>query len=277
MIGRWSCRHPLLIKCKLDGTSRYQVRCNQCVNCILRRKAVWTGRNHLEWLAWGQTGSFVTLTYDEEHIRNHSYRDVQLYLKRLRTLQKVRFYAAPDTGDQFGRFHWHLLLYSSENNPRTLHAAKMEWGCGSAHVAPILPERIGYTCGYVAKKLGKTFDGRQNCSLGLGMSYFLARGRKLATEGRTLQVYPRMFKIGKSRFPLDATCRRALKKGYQDAGGVVGPKLDLNLRPNDYDIVLNVLASDMLGGMQGDRLSEERELEKIEEKIRLCKGQTYNK
>ncbi len=256
MIGRWQCRHPIPIKDHKFGGLLAYARCNRCVNCILRRKALWTGRNILEWLDHGQTGAFITLTYSDEHVGSHSYKDIQSYLRNLRHLQKLRFYCAPDYGDQFGRFHWHLLLHNAEYENEKFHdAAQKFWSYGHVHLEPIIPERISYTCGYVAKKLTGISPGRQNQSLGLGTSHFLREGIKLATTNCALDAYPRLLKIGSKRYPIDATCRAALKKGFILAGGVPGKELDYTPRPDQLETVYQVLVNEKLGGSTADKIT----------------------
>lgn len=66
--------------------------------------------------------SFVTLTYDDEHLPAHgslNYRDFQLFAKRLR--QKIgpfRFYMCGEYGEDFQRPHYHALLFGAHFSDR---------------------------------------------------------------------------------------------------------------------------------------------------------------
>ena len=201
----------------------------------------------------GETGEFLTLTYDNDHLQNRSYRDVQLFLKKLRYLQKLRFFVAPDLGRRTKRFHWHMLLYHQNPDTTALHnAIQKSWVSGISDTRPILRERIGYTCGYVTQKITQVFTDRPHMSQSLGTAYYVAKGRQLATEGRPLNNYPNLLKIGKSRYPIDATCKRYLKKGFEDAGGVIGSMLDTPGSITEIDRVEKHLRYQSFGGNRGE-------------------------
>lgn len=73
--------------------------------------------------------SFVTLTFDDEHIPANysvSVRDVQLFNKRLRKSlpQKIRFFACGEYGDLTLRPHYHLLIFNHSFPDRKLHAVR---------------------------------------------------------------------------------------------------------------------------------------------------------
>lgn len=59
----------------------------------------------------------VTLTYDDAHLpalRSLVPRDLQLFMKRLRKAfsgKRIRFFAAGEYGDKFGRPHYHICLF----------------------------------------------------------------------------------------------------------------------------------------------------------------------
>ena len=58
--------------------------------------------------------SFVTLTYNDQHLPEHGslqYRDVTKFIKRLRHHAKFLYYYSGEYGDDNGRPHYHLCLF----------------------------------------------------------------------------------------------------------------------------------------------------------------------
>lgn len=73
--------------------------------------------------------SFITLTYDDEHVpANYSVdvRELQLFNKRLRKSlpQKIRFFACGEYGDQTLRPHYHSLIFGHSFPDKKLHAVR---------------------------------------------------------------------------------------------------------------------------------------------------------
>lgn len=105
------------------------IPCGQCVGCRLAYSREWANRCMLE-MQYHDSAYFVTLTYDDDHIPRSYYpdpetgeamvsytlkkRDVQLFMKRLRKAKsddKIRFFAAGEYGDQTFRPHYHLIIF----------------------------------------------------------------------------------------------------------------------------------------------------------------------
>ena len=58
--------------------------------------------------------SFVTLTYDDEHLPGDQcldHRDFQLFMKRLRKRFPSRFFMCGEYGGLNGRPHYHSILF----------------------------------------------------------------------------------------------------------------------------------------------------------------------
>lgn len=74
--------------------------------------------------------SFVTLTYDDQHLpTNYSVdvRELQLFMKRLRKSlpgRKIRFFACGEYGDQTLRPHYHLLIFNYDFPDKKLHSVR---------------------------------------------------------------------------------------------------------------------------------------------------------
>ncbi|AJK28304.1 putative replication initiation protein [Eel River basin pequenovirus] len=221
------CTSPIKRKHEVLG-GYYYVRCGQCARCVVRRKAIWTGRALCEWNSNGPDGAFCTLTYDDDHVDAASYEDVKLFLKLIRLVYPLRFLAVPDTGDQFGRFHWHLLLFGPQVTPILQDFVQEKWRCGLTDTRPINYERIGYTCGYVTKKIAGETVGRLRSSQFFGRDQLLAICAEYAATFGPITDYPTVLKLGKKRFPIGPTQRKYIA----DAFG-----LQPNSRPTwDYSV-----------------------------------------
>lgn len=118
------CFHPILCYQPFDGGSisfterkdhrSIRIPCRQCIGCRRARQDAWALRCMFEALmhrhAW-----FATFTYSDEFLPQRGsldYRDVQLFCKRLRRrVGRFRFFVAGEYGGQFGRPHWHMLIF----------------------------------------------------------------------------------------------------------------------------------------------------------------------
>lgn len=101
--------------------------CGKCVGCLLSRSREWAVKCVHESLMH-DVSSFVTLTFDDVNVPSSgvSVRDVQLFVKRLRAFLSrpaglpagtaspragLRYFAVGEYGAEFGRPHYHLLLF----------------------------------------------------------------------------------------------------------------------------------------------------------------------
>lgn len=103
------CSHPILVK----GLT---VPCGQCAACRLNFSAMWALRCVLE-SQGHKENVFLTLTYNDEHLpknKSVSKREMQNFLKRFRKSvypAKVRYYLSGEYGSQYGRPHYHVLIF----------------------------------------------------------------------------------------------------------------------------------------------------------------------
>jgi hypothetical protein len=159
-----------------------EVACGQCLGCRLDRSRMWAIRIVHESSMW-PTNSFVTLTYDEEHMPRLwpngpgtlLKKDVQKFLKRLRKHvypRKVRYYYCGEYGDNLDRPHYHLCLFNmdfgedkvlfSERDGNLLYTSEtLEkiWGNGFCTVGELTFESAAYVSRYCLKKVtGKNHD-----------------------------------------------------------------------------------------------------------------------
>lgn len=129
------------------------VPCGYCYVCRQNRLSDWVVRLQHE-----QQNSicsyFVTLTYNEYNLPLNDEgdsclvkRDLQLWLKRLRKLHSVRYYAVGEYGTKYGRAHYHAILFSS--TPIAFDTLVHTWKNGFVHLGNVNTKSISYVAKYV--------------------------------------------------------------------------------------------------------------------------------
>ena len=185
--------------------------CGQCAECRLALSRQWADRCYLESKQY-EDNAFVTLTYDNDHLRWAQYidpetgetdirptlykKDLQDFLKRLRRYFKyhyghegIRFFGGGEYGDETSRPHLHIILFncafpdlkiSGESDPAngvpyyTSKILNEIWGKGATIVAECNWETCAYVARYVMKKqTGKAVTLRNE------MQKFLAEQAKV--------------------------------------------------------------------------------------------------
>lgn len=193
----------------LVGGALITVACGKCMDCRLALAREWSLRIMHETKMSGPS-SFVTLTYDNENLPYDyglHYRDFQLFMHKLRKRLSGagRFVACGEYGDQFGRPHFHAILFNCDFSDRkfwklspkgdklyTSDVLSDLWGKGHCSVGDVTLESAGYVARYTTKKVtgdlaplayewtspdGEVFDREPpmlKCSLkpGIGYSWF---------------------------------------------------------------------------------------------------------
>lgn len=130
----------------------FEFPCGQCLVCRLRSQRTWVARILLE-QALHADSSFVTLTYDEEHVPadgSVSVREMQLWLKRLRRVAgyPIRYVVVGEYGEKTWRPHYHAALFGCSDPELVLKS----WGKGQVLVKGIGPESAAYIVSYVLKR-----------------------------------------------------------------------------------------------------------------------------
>ncbi|UPW40960.1 replication initiator protein [Sigmofec virus UA08Rod_5936] len=112
-----------------EGYPFQTIPCGKCIGCRMEYSRQWANRCMLE-LEYHDSAYFVTLTYDDYHVRRSFYpdpdtgevnlsltlrkRDSQLFLKRLRFYRpddKIRFFMCGEYGPSTWRPHMHFILF----------------------------------------------------------------------------------------------------------------------------------------------------------------------
>lgn len=160
-----NCTHPIRLIKKIprdiypDGL---EVPCGKCLNCRIQKRKEWALRCYHE-LSYHDRSSFVTLTYDEDHVPDNyslSKHHVQKWLKRLRKqmTNSLKYFLCGEYGSRTLRPHYHALLYGIglTNTDRNLVMSTWDmcdWSTQRKAFDVVCPETIEYVTGYIHSKL----------------------------------------------------------------------------------------------------------------------------
>lgn len=161
-------------------TDSILIPCGQCIGCRLDYSREWAVRMMAE-LNYHDSAYFVTLTYNDDNLPMSEYvdddgviqsiatlckRDCQLFFKRLRKDQEVRYYLAGEYGPTTARPHYHAIIYGLELNDliyykdtdlgfslyTSPYLAK-KWQKGHVIVGNVSFESCAYVSRYICSKL----------------------------------------------------------------------------------------------------------------------------
>ena len=158
---------------KYGGQRIYYVACGTCLNCMKRKAKEWEREAITEWQKH-KYNAFVTLTYDDEAIEHLaikmsdgtkgyslSYRDFQLFMKRLRMNLKrlnpigyekdFKYLVAGEYGDEYNRPHLHILFFGLDFG--LIKLFELSWQYGIIDSKPLKSGAIPYVCKYMTKGL----------------------------------------------------------------------------------------------------------------------------
>lgn len=243
--------------------------CGKCMPCRIQRTSQWALRLMNELPYWNYEASFITLTYDDEHLPSDfglHVEDLQKFWKRLRkdVGNKIRYYACGEYGDLFGRPHYHAIVFGFGYNELNRQILKDNWRlCWSDRFdidrfrnkeqgfAPVTPDDIRYVTGYIQKKLSgkladETYGDRlppfQCCSRGLGLDYALEHkndieNRNITFRGHKVSI-PRYY-LKKLGIKSDNISNFAHKVEFLENKGIEFPKTNphsfVNFVEYEYD------------------------------------------
>lgn len=163
------------------------VPCGKCIACLMNKRLDWSLRLGHEHRV-SKSAHFVTLTYDQKHIRTDQSlckRDMQLYLKRLRKkdeLSRIRYYAVGEYGSRTGRPHYHMLLFNSiEEHIRSAWVDSKGNSIGLVHVGKVTSASIAYCTKYIVQPMGEILDGRERPFATMSRAYGIG-GHYLSDE-----------------------------------------------------------------------------------------------
>ena len=145
------------------------VPCGQCIGCRLERSRQWAVRCMHESSLHTDT-SFITLTYDDEHLPRFGsllMDDWQKFFKRLRrrSRERVRFFGCGEYGAESGRPHYHACLFGLDFADKVLWSNRSGydvyrspllesvWTFGQSEIGSLTFESAAYVARYCLKKV----------------------------------------------------------------------------------------------------------------------------
>lgn len=167
------------------------VPCRKCMACRIQITSEWAIRLMLELPTWNYEASFITLTYDDEHLPKDlslKPKDLTDFWKRLRKDygKPIKYYACGEYGDEelkywspcatepHGRPHYHAIVFGFGYNEVNRRILKDNWRlcCEDRFdyskqknqeqgFAPVTPDDIRYVTGYIQKKLSGEYAKKQ--------------------------------------------------------------------------------------------------------------------
>lgn len=165
------CLYPREIMVKRKGNDYKElvtVACGKCLECLSKYSTEWSFRIYLEAQLHKEV-SFITLTYDNEHLPENGSlvrRDIQLFIKRLRKYvqpAKFRIFYCGEYGSKGGRPHFHLItfgytpsdkvfFFNSDGHPVYKSAEVSEiWKNGFVSVEDVTLDSAKYASKYMQK------------------------------------------------------------------------------------------------------------------------------
>lgn len=244
-----ACFYPLKAFRAGDGSIRFgreprdckeilKLPCGQCVGCRLERSRQWAVRCVHEASLY-EKNCFITLTYNDANLPSDGSLHVehfQKFMKRLRFSYRghrpvadgtfpIRFFHCGEYGENFGRPHYHALLFNFDFPDRTiwkkspsgemLYRSKILeelWPFGYSSVGEATFQSAAYVARYIMKKVtGKAAEShyREGHDTETGELYYrtpeyttMSRRPGIATgwfEKFKDDVYPRDFVLVNGR------------------------------------------------------------------------------
>ena len=175
------CFHPIQAWKTEDGIKFYnpykdnrnhkgfKIPCRQCTGCRSEYSRQWAMRI-LHESSLHPNNIFITLTYDNEHLPEYGTlvkKHFQDFMKRLRkkySKKKIRYYQCGEYGENFGRPHYHAIIFNhtfpdmekvpgKHKDLYTSATLKKIWGKGHVSIGTVNFETAAYVANYVQKKI----------------------------------------------------------------------------------------------------------------------------
>ena len=148
----------------------YQIPCRQCIGCRLDKSREWALRCVHE-AQMCESNSFITLTYDDEHLPDDFSLDkshFQKFMKRLRKHlggKRISYFHCGEYGPENLRPHYHACIFGHDFPDRELWSSKNDvniytsevltrlWPFGFTTVGDVTFESAAYVARYSMKKV----------------------------------------------------------------------------------------------------------------------------
>lgn len=167
----------------------HRVPCGKCAFCLVNRRSQWMFRVFQEMKCQDNPGWFLTLTYDERHVKRAvdgrlslRFRDVQLFIKKLRKAKwYVKYICVGEYGSKTRRPHYHMLVWTDAPllQLERLWSDKKGVPLGKIHFGRISMQSAMYTLKYIIQPKQPEGEGiertRAQFSKGIGLGYLSGR------------------------------------------------------------------------------------------------------
>lgn len=199
------------------GDNLKLIPCGKCEACKIQHANEWATRCYLESLYWPES-CFLTLTYDNQHLRKLNKDDVPEFIRKLRKCGiKCAYFGCGEHGEITYRPHYHLCLFGymppdliqheiTENGDVLYTSCSMNslWGHGFVIVGQLTIKSACYTARYSLKKSGD-LNNILFCSLkpAIGNRWYddnknrlldsIIKGKKILLPNGRFLVIPRYF------------------------------------------------------------------------------------
>lgn len=207
--------------------------CGSCPGCKVDKSKDWAVRGVLE-ASQHATNSFLTLTYDDEHLpktQKENRSNIKSFIRRLRDIGvKVRYLGCGERGSLTNRIHGHLICFGwhplfsmidcqfwslGKDGDRLFHSDYLDslWMNGRVLFGDCSFQSIAYVARYTTKKIGDNQDSFLIWSNrpGLGRQYFDANKEKIAEHGFVYGDF------GSQNFaPCPRSFKQVMKEEYPD-------------------------------------------------------------
>lgn len=189
--------------------------CGHCPACLKKKRRELSLRVSNELQTVNNFGTFITLTYNNEHLPPNGElvkRDVQLFLKRLRKNAKLpkdtRYILCGEYGPQGDRPHFHLLIFGWRPTDVTKWKFRQTyweyrspiiekcWTLGFSTVGWANANCGNYIAGYVTKKFEKKKTQHKQSEFvqtstrtgGMGFHYLKSKYKEIFDRGYLINV-----------------------------------------------------------------------------------------
>lgn len=205
-----------------------EVPCGKCFECVKRRRNDWYARCWIE--ANNSRHVYAGLLTYASTDMTLNIRDVQLFLKRLRHKEQLRYLIAGEFGDKRGRPHWHCIFFSQQQiNYNNIKAA---WNggykkddtmnkAGWINFGPIRSARaLRYCVKYLYKYDGteKHFEILMSRNPGIGYQY-------LQNQTLHLSLRTSAFRLNGVAMAMPRYYKRKFFDDYEDIKQEINEKL----------------------------------------------------
>ena len=168
MYSNWQIRLKTKILNYVKSDDLIIIKCGKCEECLHEKKIEIINRIKNE-LKLHKHAYFLTLTYDNNNVKNLNKRDIQLFLKRYRKKHKVRYIYAGELGETTKRPHYHMLEFGhaisdlKESKTKTKKGFEQYeseeltklWNMGIVKISQVNEALIHYIVKYMFKNLGE--------------------------------------------------------------------------------------------------------------------------